>query len=207
VERCALRPQESGRDGRGPPRAAPRTPTTSEESTTMTDLEHTLERTVLIGARRSTVFRYFTDSKRFAEWWGEGSRIEPEPGGVVLIRYADGSTASGEVVEVQPERPRRLRLHRRIRRALGAHRCRSAAPRRRSSGACRRCAALPGHGDLRLGRQGGRWQGDRARYQRRSALPRRSAGLHCWPLGVSTYAYDAGSRSRPAPPIHNYGVK
>jgi uncharacterized protein YndB with AHSA1/START domain len=68
----------------------------------MSAAEHTLERTVLIRARRETVFRYFTDSTRFAAWWGEGSRIVPRPGGEVYIRYPNGVVASGEVQEIVP---------------------------------------------------------------------------------------------------------
>jgi uncharacterized protein YndB with AHSA1/START domain len=68
----------------------------------MTTLSVALERTVLICARPDTVFRYFTDSGRFAAWWGAGSRIDPRPGGAVLIRYPNGVVASGEVVEIMP---------------------------------------------------------------------------------------------------------
>ncbi len=68
-------------------------------------LDYALDRTVLICARRTTVFRYFTDSKRFAAWWGEGSSIEPRVGGHVRIVYPGGSIASGEVVEIdEPSR-------------------------------------------------------------------------------------------------------
>lgn len=66
----------------------------------MTELPFRLERTILIRARRATVFRYFTDSERFATWWGAGSSIDPKPGGAVLIRYPGGSTASGKIVEI-----------------------------------------------------------------------------------------------------------
>ena len=66
----------------------------------MTPLEHALERTVLICATRSTVFRFFTDSARFADWWGAGSSIDARPGGAVLIRYPNGVVASGAVLEV-----------------------------------------------------------------------------------------------------------
>jgi uncharacterized protein YndB with AHSA1/START domain len=69
----------------------------------MTTLPFELERTIVIAARRTTVFRYFTDSARFAEWWGEGSRIEGRPGGALLIRYPNGATASGEVIELVPD--------------------------------------------------------------------------------------------------------
>jgi uncharacterized protein YndB with AHSA1/START domain len=62
----------------------------------------TIERRIEIRAPRETVFRYFTDSGRFAAWWGEGSAIEPHPGGRVRIRYPNGVVASGEVVEIDP---------------------------------------------------------------------------------------------------------
>jgi len=68
----------------------------------MTALDHALERTVLIHARRETVFRYFTDSARWAAWWGAGSSIEPRPGGRVTIRYPNAVEAAGEVVEIEP---------------------------------------------------------------------------------------------------------
>src|SRR5262249_14445249 len=57
---------------------------------------------VVICARRDSVFRFFTDTERFSRWWGEGSRIDPRPGGAVLIRYPGGDTASGSVVAIEP---------------------------------------------------------------------------------------------------------
>jgi uncharacterized protein YndB with AHSA1/START domain len=68
----------------------------------MSEMEHVLEHTVTIVARRETVFRYFTDSGRFAAWWGAGSAIEPRPGGAVRIRYPNGVVAGGTVVEMRP---------------------------------------------------------------------------------------------------------
>ncbi len=65
-------------------------------------LESTVERTILILASRDTVFRYFTDSERFAAWWGAGSTIEGRVGGAMRIRYPNGETASGEVLEIVP---------------------------------------------------------------------------------------------------------
>jgi uncharacterized protein YndB with AHSA1/START domain len=64
----------------------------------------TVARTVIIRARRRTVFRYFTDAARFAAWWGAGSTIEPQLGGRVHIRYPNGVTAGGEVVALEPDR-------------------------------------------------------------------------------------------------------
>jgi uncharacterized protein YndB with AHSA1/START domain len=71
----------------------------------MTDLAFSLERTITIRAQRSTVFRFFTDSERFARWWGKGSEIDPREGGRLRIQYPDGSTASGTVLEIRaPDR-------------------------------------------------------------------------------------------------------
>jgi len=66
------------------------------------ELPFSLERTVVIRARRETVFRFFTESAKFAEWWGPGSEIEPHPGGRVAIRYPNQVAASGEVLEIAP---------------------------------------------------------------------------------------------------------
>jgi len=64
-------------------------------------LPHALDRTVRIRAPREGVFRYFTDSRRFAAWWGAGSSIDPRPGGAVRIRYPNGVEAAGEVLEIE----------------------------------------------------------------------------------------------------------
>jgi uncharacterized protein YndB with AHSA1/START domain len=63
-----------------------------------------VDRTVIIRARPSTVFRFFTDSPRFAAWWGAGSRIEGRPGGEVHIHYPNGVTAGGTVLEIESGR-------------------------------------------------------------------------------------------------------
>jgi uncharacterized protein YndB with AHSA1/START domain len=63
-------------------------------------LPHTLERRVLIRARPETVFRFFTDSTRWADWWGAGSTVDPRPGGRVFIRYPNAIEAAGEIVEI-----------------------------------------------------------------------------------------------------------
>ena len=68
-------------------------------------LPHRLERTVVIQAEREIVFRFFTDSTRWAAWWGARSTIEARPGGRLFIRHPEGTEVSGEVVEVvSPER-------------------------------------------------------------------------------------------------------
>jgi uncharacterized protein YndB with AHSA1/START domain len=70
----------------------------------MPELPHHLDRTVVIRARPETVFRFFTDSARWANWWGAGSTIDPSPGGKVYIRHPNGIESLGEVVEVHPPR-------------------------------------------------------------------------------------------------------
>ena len=71
----------------------------------MQELTHLLERALVIEAARPTVFRFFTDSTRWAAWWGAGSAIDAQPGGRVLIRYPNGIQVLGEVLEiVEPER-------------------------------------------------------------------------------------------------------
>lgn len=69
-------------------------------------LAHRLDRTLVIQARRETVFQFFTDTPQWAAWWGAGSTIDPRPGGRMLIRHPNGVEVSGQVLEVQP--PERL---------------------------------------------------------------------------------------------------
>ena len=68
----------------------------------MNALPHTLNRNVVIRARPETVFRFFTDSARFASWWGAGSTIDPTPGGDVRIVLPGGVRVTGTVVELRP---------------------------------------------------------------------------------------------------------
>lgn len=67
-------------------------------------LPNTLERTISIEAPPETVFRFFTDSQRWASWWGAGSTIDPRPGGAVQIRFANGIEILGEVLEIEAGR-------------------------------------------------------------------------------------------------------
>jgi uncharacterized protein YndB with AHSA1/START domain len=66
------------------------------------NLPYSLDRTVTIHAQPATVFSFFTDSDRWASWWGAGSTIDAQVGGRVLIRYPGGIEVSGEVLEVAP---------------------------------------------------------------------------------------------------------
>lgn len=68
-------------------------------------LEHSLERTLTILAKRETVFRFFTDTPRWERWWGKGSTVDPRPGGKIRILYPNAVEVTGEVLEVAaPER-------------------------------------------------------------------------------------------------------
>jgi uncharacterized protein YndB with AHSA1/START domain len=69
-------------------------------------MKHTLDRTIVIGATPDAVFRYFTDSARWASWWGAGSTIDPRVGGRVHVVHPGGTEAGGEIVEIDP--PRRI---------------------------------------------------------------------------------------------------
>ncbi|MGD0403195.1 MAG: SRPBCC domain-containing protein [Candidatus Acidiferrales bacterium] len=68
----------------------------------MGPLTHKLDRSVVIQAKPETVFRFFTDSARWAKWWGVGSTIDARAGGKVLIRNPGGVEALGEVLELLP---------------------------------------------------------------------------------------------------------
>jgi len=67
---------------------------------TAAPLPFTLDRSILIGAPRATVFSFFTDSSRWASWWGAGSTIDPVVGGQVYIRHPNGIEAGGTVLEI-----------------------------------------------------------------------------------------------------------
>jgi uncharacterized protein YndB with AHSA1/START domain len=68
----------------------------------VTTLTHQLDRTIVIGAPPAAVFKYFTDSARWAAWWGAGSTIDARPGGRVFVKHPGGVESSGEVLEVTP---------------------------------------------------------------------------------------------------------
>jgi uncharacterized protein YndB with AHSA1/START domain len=71
----------------------------------MTPFAYRLDRSIVVHAEPTIVFRFFQENERWASWWGAGSTIEPRTGGRVLIRHADGVDVVGEVLEVDaPER-------------------------------------------------------------------------------------------------------
>jgi uncharacterized protein YndB with AHSA1/START domain len=61
---------------------------------------HHVDRTIVIGALPEAVFRFFTDTARWAAWWGAGSTIDPQIGGRVLVRHPNGIEVVGEVLAI-----------------------------------------------------------------------------------------------------------
>jgi uncharacterized protein YndB with AHSA1/START domain len=71
----------------------------------MKSLPYSVDRSILIEADREVVFGFFTDSVRWATWWGAGSSVDPRPGGALRIRHSNGFVSEGEVLEIaKPER-------------------------------------------------------------------------------------------------------
>lgn len=68
------------------------------------NLPHSLTRSLLIHARRDTVFAFFVDSERFARWWGAGSTIDGRVGGEVRIVYPNRVVARGTITAFEPGR-------------------------------------------------------------------------------------------------------
>jgi uncharacterized protein YndB with AHSA1/START domain len=61
-----------------------------------------LEVSVHIAARPETVFAYFTDPIRYAQWMGSHATLEPVPGGTYRVGMRDGVEAAGEFIEIDP---------------------------------------------------------------------------------------------------------
>ncbi|MEX0865548.1 MAG: SRPBCC domain-containing protein [Acidimicrobiia bacterium] len=66
----------------------------------MTTRELKLEQ--LVSAPPSTVYRYLTESGKWAMWQGERASIDARPGGRFSMDMANGMTAEGEFVELVP---------------------------------------------------------------------------------------------------------
>lgn len=77
----------------------------------MTETAHettTIEQTVRIAASPETVWTFWTEPERLAQWWGSGAEVVAEPGGLfrVLMEGDDGPTMRGTFIEL--DRPHRL---------------------------------------------------------------------------------------------------
>lgn len=63
----------------------------------------TIQSTVTVAARPSTVYQFLTDSQKFARWMGPGSSTGERPGAAVAVRYPNGDVASGQLIEAKPK--------------------------------------------------------------------------------------------------------
>jgi uncharacterized protein YndB with AHSA1/START domain len=75
---------------------------------TTTAAEGVIERELRIAARPETVFEFWTDPEKLAQWMGRNVRIDPRPGGEYRIDYNGSDIARGTFVELEP--PLRLVL-------------------------------------------------------------------------------------------------
>ncbi len=64
------------------------------------DPTETIELSVSIAARPSTVFRFFSDPDRYRKWMGAESTIDPRLHGTLTVKFGAGPTACGRIVEM-----------------------------------------------------------------------------------------------------------
>ena len=60
---------------------------------------------ILVHARQAEVFRYFIEPEAIVAWMGDEASVDPQPGGIFLLRF-DDKIVEGRYVEVTP--PSRL---------------------------------------------------------------------------------------------------
>jgi uncharacterized protein YndB with AHSA1/START domain len=65
-----------------------------------------VEREIRIAARPETVFEFFVDPAKMAQWKGRKAELDATPGGMYRVEINDQAVASGEYVEV--DSPRRV---------------------------------------------------------------------------------------------------
>lgn len=61
-----------------------------------------IERELRIAARPETVFAFWTDPAKMAQWMGRDVRLDPRPGGAFRVDYNGSDIASGTFLEVEP---------------------------------------------------------------------------------------------------------
>ena len=61
-----------------------------------------VEVTVWVPASRGDVFGFLTEPDRYVRWMGSEAELEPVPGGVYRVRMADGFSATGRFLAVEP---------------------------------------------------------------------------------------------------------
>lgn len=70
--------------------------------TTDASAPEVLEVSVHIAAEPSTIFPFFTDPQRYAQWMGTQATLDPRPGGEYRAWMREGLEASGTFVELDP---------------------------------------------------------------------------------------------------------
>ena len=58
----------------------------------------------LVAAPPSAVYAHLTVAEKWARWQGTGAHLEARPGGIFSLAMANGATARGEFVELEPDR-------------------------------------------------------------------------------------------------------
>jgi uncharacterized protein YndB with AHSA1/START domain len=66
----------------------------------------TIEQTVRIAAPPETVWKFWIEPQRLAEWWATDAEVEAEPGGLFRVVMGEGPVMRGTFLELDP--PRRL---------------------------------------------------------------------------------------------------
>jgi uncharacterized protein YndB with AHSA1/START domain len=62
----------------------------------------TVEQTVRIAASPETVYRFWTEPQRLAQWWGTDAEVEAEPGGLFRVVMESGPVMRGAFTELDP---------------------------------------------------------------------------------------------------------
>jgi uncharacterized protein YndB with AHSA1/START domain len=62
----------------------------------------TIEQTVRIAASPETVWEFWTDPARLAEWWGHAAEVELEPGGLFRVAMDSGPVMRGSFITLDP---------------------------------------------------------------------------------------------------------
>ncbi len=75
----------------------------------MTETAHettTIEQTVRIAASPETLWSFWTEPERLAQWWGSDAEVVAEPGGLYRVVMENGPVMRGAFTELDP--PHRL---------------------------------------------------------------------------------------------------
>lgn len=57
-----------------------------------------------VAAPPDVVYTYLTESAKWAKWQGADAAIEPRPGGIFVMTMPDGAVATGQFLELVPDR-------------------------------------------------------------------------------------------------------